>query len=146
MPTTYMRLGFEDKVLRPDALRPLVLTKPVGFSLDIGLNYYRGLPLSAIEDFELVVDGERIPDGLLLFEYNRKLFPLDQVRLAFTEFWSVKKDLRVLVYNGGLEPGRHTVDLTLHLRNVYMQFAPGVWGMVDGSMTRELELTEGDPR
>ncbi len=147
MPTTFMRLGFEEKTLRPDALRALVLeTGPVGFTLDVGLNYYRGMPLSSIETFELVVDGERIADELILFEYNDKLFPPDQIPLAFTEFWSVKKDLRVNVYNGGLQPGRHTVELTLHLRNVYMMFAPGVWGMIDGSLTRELELTEGDAR
>jgi hypothetical protein len=34
------------------------------------------------------------------------------------------------------------VNLTLHLRNVYMQFAPGAWGMIDGSASRELVLQE----
>lgn len=138
-----MRLPYEAKVLRDDALRPLVLASgTVGFTLDVGLNYYRGMPLSSIETFDLVVDGEQIDDSLMLFEYNGKLFPRDQIALAFTEFWSIKKDLRVLVHNGGLEPGHHTVDLTLHVRNVYMQFAPGVWGMVDSSVARELELME----
>lgn len=138
-----MRLGYEEKILRPDALRALVLeTGPVGFTLDVGLNYYRGQPLSAIETFELVVDGERIPAELMLFEYNDKVFTPNQIPLAFTEFWSVKKDLRVSVYNGGLASGTHAVELTLHLRNVSMRFAPGVWGMIDGSISRKLQLVE----
>jgi hypothetical protein len=141
MPTFYMKLPHEDKVLRPGALRQMVLDKgPVGFTLDVGLNYYRGLHLSTIEEVALAVDGVVIPAESLLFEYNGKLFPPSQIPLAFTEFWSVKKDLRIRAYGPGLAPGKHTVALTLHLRNPYMQFAPGVFGAIDGSATRELEL------
>jgi hypothetical protein len=143
MATTYMKLPYEDRVLRPDALHPLRLSSGiVGFTLDVRLNYYRGLPLSAVENLELSVDGVRVPDHLVLAGLREKIFPLGQVRLAFTEHWPVKGVLRLNVYNGGLEPGRHQVNLTLHLRNVYMQFAPGVWGMIDGSASRELVLQE----
>jgi hypothetical protein len=138
-----LKLPYVGSVLRPGSLQPIVLeTGVVGFTLDIGLNYYRGLPLSTIEQFELMIDGERIPDHLLLFEYNRKLFPLSQLSLAFTEFWSLKKPLRLRVYNGGLPVGDREVELTLILRSPYMQFAPGVWGMIDGSATRTLTLEE----
>lgn len=143
MATTYMKLPYEDRVLRPDALHPLRLSSGiVGFTLDVRLNYYRGLPLSAVENLELSVDGVRVPDHLVLAGLREKIFPPGQVRLAFTEHWPVKGVLRLNVYNGGLEPGRHQVNLTLHLRNVYMQFAPGVWGMIDGSASRELVLQE----
>lgn len=141
MATSYLKLPYVDSVLRPGSLRAVRLDKgPVGFSLDVGLNYYRGLPLSAIERFELAVDGESVPDHLLLFEHDRTLLPLGQLAGAFTSFWSLKKPLRVLVYNGGLASGEHEVDLTLILRSVYMQFAPGVWGMIDGSAARTLTL------
>jgi Domain of unknown function (DUF6379) len=143
MATTYMKLPYEDRVLRPDALHPLRLSSGiVGFTLDVRLNYYRGLPLSAVENLELSVDGVRVPDHLVLAGLREKIFPLGQVRLAFTEHWPVKGVLRLSVYNGGLEPGPHQVNLTLNLRNVYMQFAPGVWGMIDGSASRELVLQE----
>jgi len=124
MTTTYMKLPYEDRVLRPDALRQLRLSSGVvGFTLDVRLNYYRGLPLSAIEDLELHVGGVQVPDHLILVGLREKLFPVSQVRLAFTEHWPVKGILRLNVYNGGLDPRRHQVNLTLHLRNVYMQFA-----------------------
>lgn len=141
MPTSYMKLPYEDRVLRSDALRPYTLeTGVVGYTLDIGLNYYRGLPLSAVETLELTVDGERVPDHLILAELNGKLFPTSQLAGAFSEFWAIKKNLRVFVFNGGIPEGDHQVHLTLIMRCVYMQFAPGIWGMIDSSASRTLTL------
>lgn len=147
MPTLFMKLVHEDKVLRPNALRAFTLNdEVVGFTLDIGLNYYRGLPLSAIEKLEVTVDGKQIAPELMLFEFNEKLFQLDHLPLAFTEFWSVKKDLRLTVYNGGLSEGEHEVELRLDLRNVSMQFGPGAYGMIDGSATRTLVLQKEEKK
>ena len=141
MPTSYMKLPYVDTVLRPDSLQPLVLEAgPVGYSLDIRLNYYRGQPLSAIEQFELVFDGEPVPPQLILLEYNRNLYRPEDLSLAFNEFWALKKPLRALVYQGAIAAGEHEVDLTLILRNVSMQFGPGRWGMIDGSARRTLRL------
>jgi hypothetical protein len=54
---------------------------------------------------------------------REKLFPPEYVPLAFSEHWPIKSALRLHVYNGGLQHGSHQVELTLHVRNVYMQFA-----------------------
>ncbi|OZB89164.1 MAG: hypothetical protein B7X41_04275 [Microbacterium sp. 14-71-5] len=141
MPTLFMKLPHEDKVLRTDALRELRLNQEVvGFSLDIGLNYYRGLPLSAVEKLEITVDGELLSPHLMLVELNEKLFMPEQLALAWTEFWGIKRDLHVKVFNGGLADGEHEVAVRLDLRNVYMQFGRGAYGMVDGSATRTLTL------
>lgn len=141
MPTSYMKLPYVDTVLRPESLQPIVLGNgPVGYSLDIRLNYYRGMPLSAIEQFELRLDGETVPPHLILLEYDRDLYRPSELSLAWGEFWALKKPLRALVYQGGLADGDHDVDLTLILRSVYMQFGPGRWGMVDGSARRTLTL------
>jgi uncharacterized protein DUF6379 len=143
VPTSYMKLPHEQKVLRSDALRSLTLNgEAVGFTLDVGLNYYRGLPLSAVERFQLTIDGEVVPDHLVLVELNEKLFMPEQLALAFTEFWGVKRDLRIRVFNGGLAEGPHHVAVELDLRCVYMELAPGSWGMIDGSADRELVLQE----
>lgn len=136
-----MKLPYEDRVLRPDSLRSLELADGAnGFTLDVRMNYYRGQPVSAIEKLELVVDGELIPEQLILVEINDKLLPMNQVALAFTEHWSVKGVMRLNVFGDGLAPGKHQVDLTLHLRNVSMMFGPGMFGMIDSSSSRELEL------
>ena len=128
-------------MLRPESLQPIELDHGrVGYSLDIRLNFYRGQPLSAIEQFDLVVDGERVPPHLILLEYNRNLYRPEELSLAFNEFWAVKNPLRALVYQGDLAAGEHEVELTLILRNVSMQFGPGRWGMIDSSATRTLTL------
>jgi hypothetical protein len=141
VPTLFMKLPHEDKVLRPGALRELTLgDETVGYTLDIGLNYYRGLPLSAVEKLEITVDGVVVPEHLMLLELHEKLFQPDQVPLAWTDFWSIKRDLRVRVYGGPLAAGEHEVAVTLELRNVSMQFGPGTYGMIDGSAARTLVL------
>lgn len=143
MPTLFMKLPHEDKVLRADALRELTLNQEVvGFTLDIGLNYYRGLPLSAVEKLEIDVDGVPVPAHLQLIEFNEMLFQPEQLALAWTQFWGIKRDLHVKVFNGGLAQGEHVVTVRLELRNVYMKFAPGAYGMVDGSATRTLTLAK----
>ena len=100
MPTKFMKLGFEDKVLRR-----LVNTDD-GYVLDVGLNYYRGTPLSAVERLELTVDGERVDDDRILVEINGKFLRLAQVPLAFTEYWGVKTPIRLHVSGEPLDAVR----------------------------------------
>ena len=56
MPTKFMKLGFDERVLRRLA-NETENGAPVGYVLDVGLNYYRGTPISAVERLELTVDG-----------------------------------------------------------------------------------------
>ena len=60
MPTKFMKLGFDEKVLRALA------NDTDGYVLDVGFNYYRGTPISAVERLELTVDGERVDDDRML--------------------------------------------------------------------------------
>jgi hypothetical protein len=137
-----MKLPYEEQVLRPDALREVLLADGTkGFTLDLGLNYYRGQPLSAVEKLELSIDGEAVDTSGMICELGDKLLPPSQIPLAITEFWSLKKRLRLHLYEHPLSPGVHQVDVVLHVRNVSMWFGNG-WGMIDGSASRELELQE----
>lgn len=142
MPTVYMKLPYEEQVLRPDALRAVRLGDgSSGFTLDLGLNYYRGQPLSAVEKLDVTIDGEPVDLSAAVCELGDKLLPPSQLPLAITEFWSLKKRLRLHINDHPLTPGRHQVDVVLHVRNVSMWFGNG-WGMIDGSASRELELQE----
>jgi hypothetical protein len=56
-----MKLGFEDRVLSDRHFRNITLNgRKVGFHLGVCLNYYRGLPVSCIENLEVKVDGREI--------------------------------------------------------------------------------------
>lgn len=142
MPTVYMKLPYEEHVLRTDALSEVILADgSKGFTLDLGLNYYRGQPLSAVEKLELTIDGQAVDASGMICELGDKLLPPSQLPLAITEFWSLKKRLRLHVYDHPLAHGTHQIDLVLHVRNVSMWFGEG-WGMIDSSASRELELQE----
>ena len=131
MPTKFMKLGFDEQVLR--GLR----NEADGYVVEVGLNYYRGTPISAVERLELSVDGER-----LLVEINGKYLRLYEVPLAHTEYWGVKTPIRIHVLGAPLAAGEHEVDLVCQARVVYMQFAPGVYGMFDASAASTLTVSE----
>lgn len=141
MPTKFMRLGFDDKVLRRLA-NETESGAPTGYVLDVGLNYYRGTPVSAIERLELRVDGERVDDDRILVEVDGTFLRVPQVPLAFTLYWGVKTPIRLHVSGEPLAPGEHEVDLICQCRVVYMEFAPGVFGMFDASARTTMTVQE----
>ncbi|WP_167202288.1 DUF6379 domain-containing protein [Actinomyces respiraculi] len=136
MPTKFMKLGFDAHVLR--SLR----NEATGYVLEVGLNYYRGTPISAVERLELSVDGERIDDDRLLVEINGKYLRLYEVPLAHTEYWGVKTPIHLHVLGAPLAAGPYDVDVVCEARVVYMQFAPGVYGMFDASARATLTVSE----
>ena len=136
MPTKFMKLGFDEQVLRS------LTNTDDGYLVEIRLNYYRGTPMSAIERLELSVDGERVDDERILIEVNGTFLRIAQVPLAFTEYWGVKTPLRLHVFGEPLAAGEHDVDLVCEARVVYMEFAPGVFGKLDASARKTLVVTE----
>lgn len=143
MATRFIKLGYDDRVLSGMHFRNITLNgRVVGFNLGVFLNYYRGLPVSCVENLELKVDGETIPPHLVCAVVNEKKFTIEQLQGLHAEFWGIRKRIDLEVYNGGLEPGEHEVELTLHLRNPYMRFAPRVYGMIDGSASKRMALAE----
>ncbi|MGI6109176.1 MAG: C-glycoside deglycosidase beta subunit domain-containing protein [Eubacteriaceae bacterium] len=144
MPTQFMKLGFEDRVIRQDGFYNVLLNgRQVGFNLDLRINYYRGLPLSSVQKIELTVDGENIPEYLMLFELNGKQFTVGQLRELYTEYWGIKTPAHLKVFNYGLEPGEHDVAVRIEYKSPYMEFAPGVYGMIDGSEEKKMIIGDG---
>ncbi len=144
MPTQFMKLGFEDRVLREDGFYNILLNgKQVGFNVDLRINYYRGLPLSAVKKIEITVDGEKIPDYLVLAELNGKEFTVSQMKELYAEYWGIKTPMHVRVFNYGLAPGEHEVAVRIEYKSPYMEFAPGIYGMIDGSCKKTMVVGEG---
>jgi len=136
-----MKLGFEDRVLSKTHFRNITLNgKVVGFNLGVFLNYYRGLPVSSIENLEVKVHGEAVPPHQVCAVVNEKKFSVEQLSGLHAEFWGIRKKIDLEIYNGGLASGEHEVELVLHLRNPYMRFAPRIYGMIDGSARKRMTL------
>ncbi|WP_160719261.1 C-glycoside deglycosidase beta subunit domain-containing protein [Bacillus sp. USDA818B3_A] len=141
MPTVFIKLAFNDKVLCEKSFHNIYLNGvPVGFNLGINLNYYRGLHVSCIEKIEVKVDGEILPEQLYLFFINGKKFSINQLKDLYAEFWGIKQTANLEIYNNGLPEGEHEIELTLHFRSPYMKFAPRIYGTIDSSSWKKMTL------
>lgn len=143
MATFFMKLGFTERVIQEEGFYNVLLNgEKVGVNIDLCINYYRGLPVSCIQELQVKIDGEEIPQYLMLFSLNEKKFPADRLPQLFEEYWGIKEIAHLLIFNSGIEDGEHEVEVTLHFRNPYMQFAPGVYGAIDSSGKKVMKLKE----
>jgi hypothetical protein len=95
--------------------------KPYGFQMDVRLNYYRGLFLSCIDEFGVVVDGEAVDPLDLTFSINDKDFSVFNLNEKISEFWNVLHKARISAKKpGGLSVGQYEIKLILILRSPYL--------------------------
>lgn len=143
MATKFMKLGFEDNVIKEDEFYNLELNgEIVGVNIGLGLNYYRGMHLSCVQNLQIMIDGQEVALHLMLLELKGKKFPIDRLPSLFEEYWGIKETASLLIFNSGLEERKHEVEVILHLRNPYMQFAPGIYGAVDSSCKKVINMKE----
>lgn len=141
MPTKYLVLGYTDHVICNDSLRLIKQSdKQQSLNLDIRLNYYRGLHLSNITEFELKIDGNVIPASDIIFQLKGKEFSINQLPDLYSEFWGVKERATLEIFTDPVAAGQHDIELTMRLRSPYMQFAPGIYATIDSSARKTLDL------
>lgn len=94
-----------------------------GFSFGARLPYYRGQPLSVVEDLVINVDGQDVPRSHVRLTLGEQTWTLDELP-AFTEQrWEFGEVARVSVLQpGGLTAQAHQVTLAIHLRISYLPF------------------------
>lgn len=122
-----MRMPLNGEIIKKNSVKSMYINgKNNGLSFDVQLAYYRGHYLSDIDQLELWIDGQQIPQEAVTFELNGKEMPIYKLSWAVTEFWSqvVPATIRAII-PGGLEAGEHTIELKLMLRVPYMNIGPG---------------------
>lgn len=122
-----MRMLLNEEIIKKDSFRHEYINgKKNGYSFDVQLAYYRGHYLSDIEELEVSLDGELMPQEAVTFELNGKEMPVYKVKMAVTEFWSQVVPAKIhVICPGGVSSGEHELDLKLMLRIPYMQIGPG---------------------
>jgi sugar phosphate isomerase/epimerase len=96
-----------------------------GFQLLVKSNYYRGVPLSLIEDVEVIVDGVRFDRGAIGFRVGERTYQLNEMEQVGDVHWPWLDPAAVVVDRpGGLTPGVHDVLVVVKLRISYMPFSP----------------------
>ena len=116
-----------------------------GYQVDVRLAYYRGHYLSVITQLGIEVDGVPAPKEDIKFCVNGKKFDVDQLKEAYSEFWSIKEPATIMVRRpGGLPEGNHHVKLTLMLQSPYLPL-PGSedkYTPIDSCDEKDMELID----
>ncbi len=111
--------------------------KVIGFQLGMRLPYYRGVVLSLIGKTDLSVDGEVFSPEQMSVTLNGKeyeLTGLENEPVAKWEFGEI--GILTVKKPGGLNPGKHAVELAQHMKISYVPFG------FHGHDRKELTLIE----
>ena len=94
-----------------------------GFAFDTRITYYRGLGVSMVEPFEVVLDGTAVPAEDLRFTLGDATWTFEEMATDFDSRWELtEKAVLTVLLPGGLTPGRHELDVTEVLRVSYLPF------------------------
>lgn len=93
-----------------------------GFVLNTLITYYRGIPLSMIDNFRVFIDGEEVGRDKIKFCPNGEdWFTLDEMETITTYRWEYGVEGKVFVeYEGGLPHGNHEIALKQSIRVAYI--------------------------
>ena len=114
---------YDKHIIYPNSLRNLDDGK--GFALGVRLPYYRGQPLSVVEDIAVKVDGVAVPREQVRFAVRGKSWTLDQLEENTAERWEFGEVAEVSVLQPqGLAAGEHEVAVGVQLRISYLPWSP----------------------
>jgi hypothetical protein len=114
---------YDKHIIYPDSLHNLAHNG--GYALGVRLPYYRGQPLSVVEDIAVKVDGAAVPRDQVRFSVRGKTWTLDQLEENTAERWEFGEVAEVsVVQAGGLAAGAHEVEVGVQLRISYLPWSP----------------------
>lgn len=114
---------FDNYVWCDEKVRNTVEVKgKVGFIINTLITYYRGIPLSMIDNFAIEVDGKAIEKEQILFCPNGEdWFTLNEMTTMPSYKWEYGVEGQIFVaYENGLAPGQHVIDLKQSVRVAYI--------------------------
>ncbi|MEV6345547.1 DUF6379 domain-containing protein [Actinoplanes sp. NPDC051851] len=93
-----------------------------GYAFEVRITYYRGLRLSMVEPFEVVVDGAPVPVEDLRFTLGgARTYTFAEMADEIGDRWEFgERALLTVRKPGGLAAGEHTLDVIERLRISYM--------------------------
>lgn len=112
----------------------------LGYEIYCRYPSYRGTFLSCIENFEVYVDGEKVPENTIYFHINGKQCLISQFKDLFLEYWFILDKARLLILkDGGLSSGEHEVTIKIRHRIPYTGYF-GQYMVLNGSDTKVLTV------
>jgi hypothetical protein len=94
-----------------------------GFQIGARLPYYRGVTLSMVEEIEVTVDGEVLPQDAVSINIDGKTYNRSQRENELNDRWEMGDVATLSIAKpDGLSAGEHTIGLKINLRIGYMPF------------------------
>ncbi|MCL3777437.1 MULTISPECIES: DUF6379 domain-containing protein [unclassified Actinomyces] len=129
---------FDGYIFTPDSFRPYVEDGvTAGFEVDTRIPYYRGIPLSMVDEVRVLVDGEAVDPSSIRFSADggAHWFTLEEMWTVASMRWEYRNEATVRVLmDGGLPRGEHEVTLYIRVRVAYIPVPIG------GEMTRTVTV------
>lgn len=129
---------FDNNVFIEGSCRNTVIDgKTVGYEMQTFITYYRGIPLSMVNDIRVKTDGDEVPraDIRCSVDDGEYWFTLDEMKTVTGHKWEYGEPMTVrVVKEGGLLKGKHEVSLTVIVRTAYIPVP------LEGSKTRTVEI------
>ncbi len=114
-----------------------------GFELRVGLPWIRSMPLAAVSNLEVAVDGQAVPAQSLEVVLGARSIPASA--LEGEPGWWFVQDRLVLGAAHRLNPGVHNVSVGFQLLVPYLQAGPGRPLVLPFRIEAALELDGGAP-
>ena len=114
---------FDNNVFLENSCKNVVADgKITGLELQTNITYYRGIPLSMINDIRVKVDGTEVArKDIAITVDGIDWFTLDEMETVTTYKWEYGEPLTIRVKkDGGLTKGNHVVGLTVIVRTAYI--------------------------
>lgn len=94
-----------------------------GFRFGARLPYYRGVSLSMVEEIEVSLDGEVLPQHKVDITVHGNTYDLQQRENETDDRWEMGEVATLTVHkDGGLSTGDHDLGLKINIRIGYLPF------------------------
>ena len=115
----------------------LAENKAIGYEMQTHITYYRGIPLSMVNNIRVTADGvEVLRENIrCTVDGGEYWFTLDEMTTVIEHKWEFGEPMTVRVLqDGGLSEGTHEIDLNVIVRTAYIPVP------LDGHMTRTVVI------
>lgn len=107
----------------------------IGFQLKTRIAYYRGVPLSMVDEIELVVDDVPVKREKIRFTVGDETYTLKEMETITCTKWEFGQKATLFVHRpGGLSKGDHKIFLRQTTRVAYYPFP------LEGRRTRIMSI------
>ena len=115
-------MTLEANVLGADALR----STPTGYEVDVGLAWYRSLPLSCVENVSIAINGRDVPREDIRVLYEGSALTFDDLAERVEDWWFIQDRLTLQVSDPAplQEGSKAELEVELATRIPYIIIGP----------------------